>query len=155
MKVGFTGTKKGMTIPQRHTFCALLKHLVELSIIKEFHHGDCVGADEHAHIMIMHSGVFGVFLRPHLVIHPPANDRLRAFCEYPDETRDPLPYLDRNHKIVDETDILIATPAGKEQLRSGTWATVRYAGKKKKPIYLIDPEGNLTVTFPKLSIQIP
>jgi len=104
-------------------------------IITEFHHGDCVGADAEAH------EIFGD--EEHTVIHPPANASKRAWCE----AKTILPvydYLDRNHAIVDETDLLIACPAkDKEQLRSGTWATVRYARKLSRPVIIITPAGNI------------
>ena len=43
---------------------------------------------------------------------------------------------------MDNSDILIATPKEKEeQLRSGTWATIRYAKKTKKIVFLVYPDG--------------
>ncbi len=61
-----------------------------------------------------------------------------------DETRKPKPYLKRNHDIVDESDILIGFPSSEEErLRSGTWATVRYARKTGKRIYIIFPDGKV------------
>jgi hypothetical protein len=70
-------------------------------------------------------------LRPDLgcaiVIHPPAIETQRAFKTAAD-VRAPKPYLDRNKEIVRETALLVAAPAeAVEQLRSGTWSTVRYA----------------------------
>ena len=54
------------------------------------------------------------------------------------------PYLDRNKDIVLETQTLVATPAETtEQLRSGTWSTVRYARKLKRPAVLILPDGTI------------
>lgn len=47
-----------------------------------------------------------------------------------------------NRDIVAETDELIATPKGfQEERRSGTWATVRYALKARKPVTVIWPDG--------------
>lgn len=52
------------------------------------------------------------------------------------------PPLVRNHDIVDSTELLIACPKEQvEVLRSGTWATIRYARKKEITVWLIDPEG--------------
>jgi hypothetical protein len=67
------------------------------------------------------------------------NKTLRAFCKgdtvYPEKE-----YIERNHNIVDNTDMLIAFPSTKtEILKSGTWATIRYARKKGKKIIIIDP----------------
>lgn len=47
--------------------------------------------------------------------------------------------LNRNKRIVDDCDILIALPidVNKEELRSGTWSTIRYARSKGKKIIMI------------------
>ena len=61
-----------------------------------------------------------------------------------DQTLPPKDYLDRNHDIVDQTDLLIATPKeNTEVLRSGTWATIRYAKKINKPTWIIETNGNI------------
>ena len=133
MKMGFTGTQAGMTNRQRSRFAQLLDQSVE-----EFHHGDCIGADEEAHKLTRLT-----IPDTKIVIHPPSNTSKQAFCAS-DEIRAPKPYLDRNHDIVDETDELIATPKGfEEELRSGTWATVRYARRKNKKVTIIWPDGRL------------
>jgi hypothetical protein len=77
-----------------------------------------------------------------LSIHPPSYQGYRAFCKTRkgDEIRDPKDFIDRNQ----ETDILVAFPnSEKETVRSGTWATVRYARKKKKTIYIFLSDGKI------------
>lgn len=44
------------------------------------------------------------------------------------DIREPLDYIKRNHSIVNETDMLIEFPI----IKSGSWATIRYAKKNKK-----------------------
>lgn len=129
MKVGFTGTRNGMTTFQRASFLQVTYPLDPL----EFHHGDCVGADEEAHSMLCYA--------VKVVGHPPLDSRLRAWCDC-DELRTPKDYIARDHDIVDETDLLIAAPktAG-EVRRSGTWATVRYARSQAKPVTVVNPDG--------------
>jgi hypothetical protein len=130
-KIGFTGTQFGMTNRQKKSFIRLL--LSQKIIPTEFHHGDCIGADEQANKIV------GII--PKIVIHPPSFDAKRAFC-FSRDVRSPKPYIERNHDIVDETDVLIACPRTKEEeLRSGTWATIRYARKTGKPIWYIWPDG--------------
>ena len=56
--------------------------------------------------------------------------------------REPLDCLVRNHNIVEETNLLIATPGEMtEKLRSGTWATIRWAIKKHKTAVIVFPDG--------------
>jgi len=75
-----------------------------------------------------------------IVIHPPKNPKQRAFCKG-HETREEKEYLVRDHDIVDECDLLIVVPkTRKEELRSGTWATVRYARKQGKQYSTIFPQ---------------
>lgn len=128
MKIGFTGTQIGMSDRQKEQF---VLDLLELNPI-EFHHGDCVGADAEAHDIVRE-----FFPTCIIVGHPPINSSKRAYkkCDIYRNTKE---YIDRNHDIVDETDAIFATPKSDiEELRSGTWATVRYSKKcGKNPIIL-------------------
>lgn len=137
MRIGFTGTQEGMTLAQKTRFSAVIRGLRPT----EFHHGDCVGADAEAHDL-------AVGVAKKIVIHPPDSDAKRAFC--PSKTvRSPRPYLERNQDIVNETHMLIAAPkANSEQLRSGTWATVRYARKIGRRVIIIWPNGDLKEDTP-------
>lgn len=131
---GFTGTQAGMSKEQRVAFVTLIKKLKP----KEFRHGDCVGADSEAHDLVRAT------LQPcPILIHPPENTSKRAYKLGDHEFRFKS-YLARNHDIVDHSEYLIATPyTSTEELRSGTWATVRYARKTGKKVYLILPNGKI------------
>jgi hypothetical protein len=145
MKIGFTGTQKGMTRLQKEALVVVLVEEEEKEFIGEFHHGDCIGADEEAHKIVGGKGgdqLVGQFLVK-IVVHPPSNPTKRAYC-VGTEMKDHRPYLVRNRDIVDQTDMLIAAPQSeKEEVRSGTWYTVRYARKKKKRVVLILPNGEI------------
>lgn len=129
--LGFTGTQNGLTDEQRAN---LLTHLANESLT--LHHGDCIGADAEAHEL-------AIATAQDVVIHPPLDERKRAFCTGGHVVwREPLAYLDRNRAIVDECDKLLACPAlMAEELRSGTWATIRYARRQGKPIAILWPDG--------------
>lgn len=130
MKLGFTGTQSGMNVMQMERF------LVAVPMLTEFHHGDCIGADAQAANLVQQH-----FPNVTIIGHPPINPCKRAFFES-DISWEPKDYLVRNHEIVDEADLMIATPYEEnEQRRSGTWATVRYARKIGKPIWIILPTG--------------
>ncbi len=133
MKVGFTGTQSGMNDRQALKLVGFLKALSAPSPIDEFHHGDCIGADEQFHQT--------VYDYEHTYIHPPEDSKKRAWC-FSEHILKPKPYLERNHDIVDATDVLIATPrTSHEERRSGTWATIRYARERKKMVIVIYPRG--------------
>jgi hypothetical protein len=136
MKVGFTGTQRGLTKAQSFTLAKIL-HKLTKHRMSEFHHGDCIGADKRAHDM-----VFSLHADVKIVIHPPENESKRAFCrsEHIMPAKD---YLARNQDIVDECHVLLACPGEvEEQQRSGTWATVRRARKAKKSVWFIFPSGD-------------
>ena len=95
------------------------------------HHGDCVGGDALAH-------AHARMLRQSITIHPPDTPGYRAWC-VGNEQRPQRPYLTRNRTIVDSCDVLVALPKtpAREELRSGTWATVRYARKQGVRVIVI------------------
>ena len=145
MKVGFTGTEKGMTELQ----LAALRRCLIVDDLREFHHGDCIGADAQAHDLVVQIALAHDLMferQPVIVIHPPIKAVKRAFKQ-PGYVHDALPYLDRDRAIVDGTDILFATPDGPEPQRKragGTWYTVRYARRAGKPIRIVWPDGSVT-----------
>lgn len=101
------------------------------------HHGDCVGADETAHNVALKMAAQGLPIE--VEVHPPVKDTMRARVQGAAVVRPPLPYLERNHAMVDASEILIAAPDGPERQRSGTWATVRYAHSVGVPVWMIGP----------------
>jgi hypothetical protein len=57
------------------------------------------------------------------------------------------PPLERNKHIVHNCGWLIAAPKeDSETLRSGTWATIRYARKLRRPITIVFPNGEVQST---------
>ena len=133
MHTSFTGTRHGMTPAQRATFVRLLGELD----IGELTHGDCVGADVDAHTMALEAGI-RVRLRPCTIRD------MRAFCEGGEVVAKPGKPLARNRKIVDDGEVLIATPGMMhEQKRSGVWATIRYALQVGREVHVIWPDGTL------------
>ena len=130
LNIGFTGTQYGPNYKQQEE----LKKIITAG--KTFHHGDCVGADEYAAHIAIDKGIWTIG-------HIPDNPKKRAFVNN-DEEREPKPYLNRNKDIVDETDVLVATPqTQKEITRSGTWHTIRNALKQNKHVIIIYPDGSV------------
>jgi len=128
MRIGFAGTRHGMTERQKIAVRDLLASYAGAIL----HHGDAVGADAEAHDIALALGCA-------IVIHPPAIETQRAF-KTAVEIRAAKPYLVRNKDIVRETALLIAAPAEPiEQLRSGTWSTVRYARRIRRQVHLLIP----------------
>ena len=133
IKIGFTGTRHGMSEEQKSEF----KKIIKSKECEEFHHGMCIGSDEQAHQIAKDTKI-------KVVGHPPSFKKFMATTEC-DITKKPFDYLKRNKNIVDEAEILIATPDVKEKVRSGTWSTIRYARKKGKRIYIIHKNGRTTI----------
>lgn len=118
-----------MTRDQKNIVSALL------GFANIFHHGDCVGADAEAHEIAKGHGAY-------VVVHPPDNDKYRAFCKG-DVITEPKPYLERNEDIIIMCGLLIATPKSMfEEMRgSGTWYTIRKAKEIKRSIIIVYPNG--------------
>ncbi len=134
MKIGFTGTRKGMTDAQKQSI-----HMLRgWNRVDEVHHGDCIGADTDMHHIARNYGIT-------IVGHPAVDPKERAFNDC-DVLRPEKEYIARNHDIVDEVDVMIATPAETEPKwrGSGTWATIRYANNQvNKPLIIVWPDGTV------------
>lgn len=137
--IGFTGTQEGMTVNQKETINYIFGH--RNFNISEVHHGDCVGSDKDFHDIAQKWGF-------KIVLHPPIKPDKRAFCQGAEEEYPKKDYLVRNKSIVNNTDMLLATPATKDmKQRSGTWSTIRYAKKIKKRLIIIFPDGKTETTW--------
>lgn len=136
-RLGFTGTRMGLTDLQDDNLWELLLQLTPGTV----HHGGAIGAD----------GRFAELVTrldppPVVVLHPCgiARQQDRLSARRASEVREPLPPLERNRNIVAAVEALIACPAGEEEeLRSGTWATVRHARRQGKPLAILYPSGRV------------
>ena len=142
LRIGFTGSRDGMTNQQEAAFVFLMLGLnTERALLDkdkiEFHHGCCIGADTIA------SKLFSRCNFPKwIVAHPPTDNRMIGKNYQYNLIKQAKPYLVRNKSIVDNADMLIACPKTcKEEQRSGTWSTIRYARKKDKIVIIILPDG--------------
>ena len=129
----FTGTRKGMSREQKRSVFKLLHNAVDLQV----RHGGCHGADTDFHQIALKEGLV-IYVHPGDAQQATAFQGGRCIVHTP-----PLPYLKRNHIMVDYCDALIACPSGQERVRSGTWATVRYARRQGKPIFLVQKGGRI------------
>lgn len=136
MKIGMTGTREGGSDSQ---FVAVRQLIASLRP-DEFHHGCCLGADEEIGVLVYDSYPFMRVVGHPSDIKDMTSSAALAKCHEVRECRSPLM---RNWYIVNEVDRLIAIPVGPEKMRSGTWATVRYARKIGKPIYIIYQDGTV------------
>jgi hypothetical protein len=123
MKVGFTGTQIGMSDRQKEQFVLDLQDLNPT----ELHHGDCIGADAEAHDIVR-----AFFPECFIVSHPPIKTNKRAYKKA-DVYRASKDYLIRNKDIVNEAEVLFGAPSSDvEELRSGTWSTIRFGRKMEE-----------------------
>jgi hypothetical protein len=141
MRVGFTGTRRGMTPEQWMAVHSLLQQWKVTSAI----HGACHGADREFDQLVRH-------LHPLVFMHlRPSNPSQAEWARrqqygpldphrvsvYPE-----APPLVRNRAIVSVSDRMIATPGtATEVMRSGTWATIRWARRVGRCLWLVWPDG--------------
>jgi hypothetical protein len=140
---GMTGTLEGATQAQLK---AMLNVMSDMGLPFEdsfyWHFGDAIGADEDAFIAVSNEYPFQVIT----VAHPGLNlkGKQRAFCKAT-VIREPMENLARNARIAYCAHLgLFALPRTQSEiLRSGTWATIRTAGKLKRPTFIITPDGKV------------
>jgi hypothetical protein len=139
MKLGITGTQTGMKPKQMSTMIDLLMQLKMETEIEELHHGDCIGADAEF-VQLVRVGFPGATIVSHPCTITDKRARVPSHIEHPAK-----PPLERNHDIVDAAELMFAAPKTmNEELRSGTWATIRYARKQKKHLIIVWPDGTYT-----------
>lgn len=134
IKIGFTGNRKGLS-PNNEEEIKLILDKYDNIIVS---HGDCIGSDTDFHNLCMNYKNTHINKNITICIFPPNNPSLRAFNKG-DILMKEEPYLKRNLNIIKNSSILIACPIDKnrEDLRSGTWSTIRKARKYNLLIYLL------------------
>lgn len=141
LNLGITATRVGLTRRQK-TAVISLHFTHQLPDHFKLRHGGCIGGDEDIHKIFRETSSVYVIVYPQNAL----SDSVSTFCvNDADEIRESLPPLVRNRLLVDESSLLIACPKGGEYMRSGTWATIRYARKVHKEIWIVWPDGTLEV----------
>lgn len=139
----FTGTRQGWTGAQfkgvRRVF-----HILKDQGCRTLLHGVCVGSDESADALAIDEFQFIT------VGYPGVNGQGQSpwrshgcrCAMMPEEE-----YQIRDHKMVDRSEAVVATPKGmfEETRGSGTWLTIRYAKKQGKRLYIVYPTGEIHV----------
>lgn len=151
-KIGFTGTAQGLTTQQSERLYELITERARKLRVTELiaSHGDCEGGDEQFHDVIYRIHFGRKVQSVKIVIHPPIDEKKRAFCTRgPIEWREPDEYLRRNMSIVATSDEMFAGPKLQtEEIRSGTWATVRRARILKRRVTIVWPDATHLIERP-------
>lgn len=148
MILGFTGTRKGMTPEQLATLNLEMDNPgldIDDNSPPKLIHGGAEGADE-----TMDSLCCFRTQEP-IEVYPCTWERYQYWVNKDKFStiinrivHQVKPPLVRNKIIVERAALMIATPyTMEEELRSGTWATLRYARKLNKPITIIFPDGSI------------
>lgn len=131
MKIGFTGTREIKKI-SKERLSYLEDEILALLVDNDFKvtavHGCAEGADTFFHECCLLNNI-------PIIGRPSYTNNLTGF----EFLHLPEAPLTRNKKIVDDCDVLIALPINPEveELRSGTWSTIRYAKKQSKQIIIV------------------
>lgn len=138
-RLAVTATQGGGTPEQLWEAANFLQSCVEL---EEFHHGGCVGGDEELAFLVSR-------MLPHVQVHLHPGSTPEKYATYAYDISSWVVYdakdnLERNQDMVNATDHLLGMPGEAEEiLRSGTWATIRYARKAGRPHTLLYPDGTV------------
>ena len=136
---GFTGTRAGMKAFQ----VLITRRALQQGQPLVFRHGGAFGSDFSAHALCRETNPDGL-----IEVWPADRKRVSLFAGQPSVVIKPLmDPLNRNKEIAKRSEFIIATPhTEKEELRSGTWATIRDAMREAKPVLIIWPASHL-ITF--------
>lgn len=150
MKIGFAGTLHGMTKRQKSAFLKIMRKIKMTYDTIDMHIGNCPGADKDAVEIILENRLV------RSISYHPSKEPARIGFDMkedfnPGEKKIRLtemeikPHFERNRKIIDGCDALIAVPKQElEEKDSETWAAIRYCKILKKRVFTIYPEGNTT-----------
>lgn len=149
MIVSVTATQRGLSDAQKEWAWERLrwKTLIAYPEISEFHHGGCIGGDAELELLVHkvreERAEAYVGWIPRIVLHRGNTPEKWATCD-PDEELGPKDNIERNHVMVDTANELWAFPGEEhEVLRSGTWATIRYARWTGRKVYVVFPSGRV------------
>lgn len=138
MILGFTGTRYGMTGPQREAVAEFLRQHRPT----ETHSGDCKGADsEFLDAALLCADNFP----PRTHGHPCDIVKWRANRHY-DHLHPVKSSAERNRDIVEQSDNLLAAPGNLRERGSGTWQTIRLAQDAGKIVTFVWPDGTTSAT---------
>lgn len=137
-RFAFTGSQAGMNNPQLRVLRTLYQEMFQKGFFWQ-ENGLCIGADEQSAKAWIEMGGLCHFR--------PSNIKAKTACfSAPGCRTDSLkrPPLERNRIMVRHAEVLIATPNTlSEAMRSGTWATIRFARIIGVPRRIILPNGHL------------
>jgi predicted Rossmann fold nucleotide-binding protein DprA/Smf involved in DNA uptake len=132
--LGITGTRAGPRPAQTAAALKFMRGLKPYRVV----HGGAPGFDMIAHGIAETLRVREIEVHPSTVRSPSIIPGAGVVV-YPE-----LPPLERNRVIIKRVYGLLACPkTDDEELRSGTWATVRYARKAGVPVYIIKQDGRI------------
>lgn len=142
--IAVTATRQGLTLQQKHTLEKLLDILPRAETLTQFqvYHGAALGGDQQvAEIFHRRRAELGV---SRIVAFPsdiPTQVSIRSLM-LSDEKKEPAPPLARNATMVRDAWLVLAFPArATEEVRSGTWATIRNARRWGLYHMIVWPNG--------------
>jgi hypothetical protein len=156
--LGFTGTRKPPTLPQRHWANERMRSIG----MTEFHHGCCVGSDETMHYIAVDYFTGSAYTEPDggpyrpVKGHPPLDQKLMMpLVEDPVvEYLKAFTYLTRNMHIVKVSHRMLSTPRNGAPGKimpsngSGTWWTINKGLLAGQTFEICYPDGKTEVREP-------
>ena len=134
IKVGFTGTRSGMSDKQKDEVKSALFNSEKYNVTHIFH-GGCIGADIDFHDMCF--GHTKIVVYPGHSAKDPENMENRGEIQGADTVYVSQTHFKRNRDIVDNCDVLFATPYN-DNGQGGTWYTINYAKKVGKKVIIFN-----------------
>jgi hypothetical protein len=144
MKIGFAGSRREMTRPQKDTFLRMMKKFRHQYIDVDFHMGNSTPSDRDAYQMILEKGLATkITFFPHNDRGEPAfeldNPLDLARRELKVSFEDKPTVFERNRSIINGCEVLIAAPKENREQKA-----IRYCKLVLRRLYIIYPDGTAT-----------
>jgi predicted alpha-1,6-mannanase (GH76 family) len=131
--IGVTATREGLTSEQKQWVVSYLNR----NATGVLHHGDCIGGDEELAEIFSRYGAY-------IIAHPSNMLAMRARSKYNDLTLPTAESLLRNRTIVQCSQLMLGFPKSTvEEIRSGTWYTIRYTKRENSKLIIVGPDGKV------------
>lgn len=137
--LGISGSRNGCSQVQYDAVWDFLR-VASQKAYHTLNTGCCLGVDELVTVLAYYD------YKMKIIAFPPRVETYlsRITLDLADDAHDPEDYLIRNGNIVRNSELMLFVPKNFHDDHSGTWSTMRYAGRLSKKMKIFWPSGEIS-----------